>query len=85
MKLMSPETLVMWMQFQGLTVRALAKKAGVSHSLIGFLRKGTRRSTSPETARAIAKALNCPVESLFVPEVSTVSREVAGPSRRRAA
>ena len=83
-QLISHESLAGYMAFRGHTVRTLAKQVGVSHALIGFLRSGHRRSCSPRTARAIAAALNCPVEALFVPRVSTVARETA-PSPRKAA
>lgn len=83
MKIISSEALAGYMAFRGHTVRSLAERAGVSHSLVGFLRKGTRTTTSPKSARAIAKALDCPVEALFVPRLSNVSRETA--QKRRAA
>ena len=83
-QLISHESLAGYMTFRGHTVRTLAKQVGVSHALIGFLRSGHRRSCSPRTARAIAAALNCPVEALFVPRVSAVARETA-PSPRKAA
>lgn len=82
-RVISSEALAGYMAFRGLSVRTLAEKAGCSHSLIGFLRKGTRSTCSPKTARAIAEALNCPVEALFAPRTSIVQREV-GPSRRAA-
>lgn len=76
-RLISPQALAQYMQYRGFTARSLAQRVGCSHSTIGFLMKGTRRNTSPTTAKAIAKALDCPVESLFVVKVSHVSREVA--------
>lgn len=76
-RLISPDSLVGYMSFRGYTVRALAEKAGCSPTAISFLRTGKRKTCRPNTARAIAKALDCPVESLFVPRTSIVRRKVA--------
>lgn len=76
-RLISADALRQYMDFRGMTIRELATRAGCSHSTVGFLAKGTRKTCRPATARAIAKALDCPVESLFVAKVSKVSREVA--------
>lgn len=76
-QLISAAALRQYMSFRGMTIRQLALRAGCSHSTIGFLVKGTRKTCRPETARAIAQALDCPVESMFVPKVSKVSREVS--------
>lgn len=76
-RLISAEALRQYMKFRGMNIRELAERAGVSHSTIGFLTKGTRKTCRPDTARTIAKALDCPVESLFVAKLSHVAREVA--------
>lgn len=61
-------------------VRKMAKKhADVpaeisSRSIIGHLRSGKRTTCQWWTARAIEKCLNAPTGSLFVPQVSRVSR-----------
>lgn len=68
-RLISAQALTQYMAFRGLTVRSLAAKVGVSHGTIGWLTSGQRTTTKPETAKRIAKALDCPVESLFVPIV----------------
>lgn len=68
-KLVSARTLRQYMKFRGYTVRSLADKAGVARGTIGWLTSGKRRTTSPETAIAISKALDCPVGALFSPEV----------------
>lgn len=75
--LMSHEALKGYMGFRGYSVRSLAAKVGVSHASIGHLTSGSRKTCNPEVARKIAKALDCPVEALFVPRISTVHREVA--------
>ena len=75
-RLVSPDALRQYMKFRGYTMRSLADRVGCSHSLIGFLCKGDVKTCRPEYAKAIAKALDCPVESLFVAKVSRVQREV---------
>lgn len=70
-----------YMKFRGYTIRALAARVGCSHATIGHLHSGKRTTCSADTAKAIAKALDCLVESLFVARTSNVSREVS-PSRQ---
>lgn len=65
-RLISASALRQYMQFRGVSVRDLAGKVGVSHGTIGWLTSGKRSTCKPEVARRIAKALDCPVESLFV-------------------
>lgn len=74
MRLISSSALRQYMSFRGYSVRSLAAKVGVSHGTIGWLTSGQRSTTKPETAKRIAKALDCPVESLFVPVVVHGSR-----------
>lgn len=66
-RLISAQALRQYMTFRGHSVRSLASKVGVSHGTIGWLTSGQRNTTKAQTAKAIAKALDCPVESLFVP------------------
>lgn len=66
-----------FMKLRGESVRTLAEKTGCSRSTIGHLRSGHIKRTNPDRARAIAAALNAPVESLFVPSVSRVSQDAA--------
>ncbi len=73
-RLISAQALRLYMEFRGHTVRSLAAKVGVSHGAIGWLTSGQRTSTKVGTAKRIAKALDCPVESLFVPIVVRGSR-----------
>lgn len=77
MKLISAEALAQYMEHRDLTVRRLAHKAGVSSSLVGHLRSGKRSTCLPGNARAIEKSLGAPAGSLFVAQVSRVSREMA--------
>lgn len=73
-RLISAQALRQYMGFRGYSVRSLAAKVGVSHGTIGWLTSGKRNTTKPHTAKLIAKALDCPVESLFVPIVVHGSR-----------
>lgn len=75
-RLISPQALRQYMAFRRYTIRSLAKRIGCSHSTIGHLVSGARKNVSPRIARSIAEALDCPVESLFVPRMSSVQREV---------
>lgn len=77
MRLISAQALRQYMGFRGFSVRSLAKRVGVSHGTIGWLTSGQRTTTKVATAKAIAKALDCPVESLFVPTVVHGSRTVS--------
>ena len=73
-RLISATALRQYMSFRGYSVRSLAAKTGVSHGTIGWLTSGRRNTTKPSTATRIAKALDCPVDALFVPIVVRGSR-----------
>lgn len=73
MRLISAEALAQYMGHRGFTVRSLADRVGVSHSTIGHLRRGSRSTCKPKTAKAIEKALDAPAGSLFVPRVFHVA------------
>lgn len=75
-KLISAQALAQYMEHRGFTVRSLAERVGCSRSLIGHLRSGKRNTCDPKYARAIEKCLDAPAGSLFVPQVSRVSRDV---------
>lgn len=75
-KLISAQALAQYMKHRDHTVRTLADRVGVSPATIGHLRSGKRKTCKPETAKAIEKALDAPVGSLFVANVSHVAREV---------
>ncbi|MFD5315244.1 helix-turn-helix domain-containing protein [Streptomyces sp. NPDC127098] len=49
---------------RGLSQRDLAKRSGVSYSLVRKLEQGDRQSTTMETVRKLADALNVPTSSL---------------------
>jgi len=76
-RLISPVALQQYMKFRGMSLRQLGEKSQNSKALIGHLSTGERRSTHPDRARRIARALDVPVEALFVPEVSTVKRDTS--------
>ena len=69
MRLISAPMLRQCMEYRGLTVRALADRVGVAHGTIGWLTSGKRSATKPATAKAIAEALDYPVDFLFSPTV----------------
>lgn len=74
-ELISATAFAQYMEHRGFTVRSLAARVGCSPALIGHLRSGERKGTNPQRARLIEKALDAPKGSLFVPRLSTVSRE----------
>lgn len=59
-----PETLRLQRLRAVLSRQQLAQKAGVTRQRIDMLEAGHRPGIKPETARAIADALGCPVEDL---------------------
>lgn len=74
-----------YMKYRSMSVRALAAevnrelaregiKDAKSVGIIGHLRSGKRTTCRPETAKAIERALQAPPGSIFVPQVSRVSR-----------
>lgn len=73
MKLISPEILRAHMKHKGFSVQRLANYAGCSKSFIGFLRTGDKTSCTEALAKEIARALDLPVEALFVAKTSAVS------------
>lgn len=75
-KLISAGALAQYMTHRGYTVRTLAERVNCSHSVIGHLRSGARRTCHPDTAKKIERALDAPTGSLFIANVSHVAREV---------
>lgn len=75
-KLISADALAQYMEFRGFTVRTLAERVGCSPATIGHLRSGKRTQCRPEWAKKIEHHLNAPKGSLFVAQVSRVTREV---------
>lgn len=75
-RLISSAAFAQYMKHRGFTVRTLAEQVGCSHSVIGHLRSGARKTCNPVTAKKIERLLDAPAGSLFVPHVSHVAREV---------
>ena len=50
---------------KGWSQRALARHAGVSHTIIADLEKGARRSISTDAAKKLARALGVSVDYLI--------------------
>lgn len=68
------------MTYRGFTVRGLAeatRKPRISRSTIGHLVSGQRSTASPETARAIERALDVAPGTIFQPSVCDVRTHVA--------
>ena len=79
MKLISHEVLKAHMEHKDFSVQRLATYAGCSKSFIGFLRTGAKTSCTEHLAREIARALDLPIEALFVAGSSAPSgRNVKG-------
>jgi hypothetical protein len=78
LKLISADALASYMETRGFTVRTLADAVGGPHlrSTIGHLRSGARATCDKDLAKRIERVLNAPKNSLFIPSVSRVSREV---------
>lgn len=53
-------------KYNRLTIRALAKRADVSHGIIGDLASGRRTTCNPDTATAIEKALDADPNTIFL-------------------
>lgn len=67
-----PEAVTYARRQAGLTVTELAKRCGVTKSLISEIEKGSRNAT-PDMLNKLAEALNCPrvvLESKRVPQTS---------------
>lgn len=79
MKLLSAEVLKAHMKHKDFSTARLATYAGCSKSMIGHLCSGYKTSCTDNLARDIARALDLPIEALFVQKVSAVSgRNVKG-------
>ncbi|AZL13824.1 hypothetical protein CXR25_14080 [Brevibacterium aurantiacum] len=66
-------------KYNRLTIRSLAKRADVSHGIVGDLASGRRATCNPETATAIEKALDADPNTIFLVQVLpvAVTRNVA--------
>lgn len=85
-ELVSPDALKTYMRFREESTRSLAARVGCSHSVIGYLTSGRRKTIRPEWARKIEKILDAPTGSLFKVRLTTVKRErPAGTKNKRAA
>jgi plasmid maintenance system antidote protein VapI len=59
MRIRSAEVLREYVCLLGISERALARSAGISHSTLNHLLTGRRTTCSPATAAAIERALGC--------------------------
>lgn len=67
--------------YNRLSIRELAKRAGVSHGIVGDLSSGRRITCNPETAIKIEQALGADPNTIFLvkvlPVTATKGRRVA--------
>lgn len=76
----------MTMKFRGRMTKAeLAKASGLSKGTIGNILNGTRKTFNPETASAIAEALDVSADELFTLEPLHVNVTRRGSARERVA
>ena len=83
-RLISADALARYMDYRDMSVRELARKVGCSRATIGHLRSGQRDFVRPQWAKAIEDSLEAPRGSLFIPELSSVTREI-GPTHKATA
>lgn len=55
---------------KGLSLRELARRAGVDHSNLGKIERGTGSSPTLDTLEKIAKALNVTLSEMLAPKTS---------------
>jgi transcriptional regulator with XRE-family HTH domain len=67
MRIRSAAVLREYLGLLGLSERALARSAGLSHSTLNHLLSGRRETCSPRTAAAIEAALGCSTGVFFRP------------------
>lgn len=74
-RLISTTAFRQYLAYRQLTYRELAARVGCSHSTIGHLCTGKRKTCGTKIALQIEKALDAPRGSLFVASISPVTRE----------
>ena len=84
-ELISTDALRQYMRHRDYSVKGLADRIGVSKATIGHLHSGGRKSVGPDIAKAIERALDAPIGSLFVPKVSHGARTAELSARRKQA
>ncbi len=75
-RLISPDALASYMSFRDESTRSLGEKVGCSHGTIHNYLSGKVKNVPDKRAKSIARVLNVPAEALFMPTVSTVTRDV---------
>lgn len=78
----NPRAIAEYMEFCDESTRSLAMKVGCSHGTIHNMITGRTRNIPMKRAKRVAKILNAPFSALFLPDMSTVTRDV--PPRRAA-
>lgn len=75
-RLISPDALASYMRFREETTRSLGEKVGCSHGTIHNYARGNVKFVPEKRAKALCRVLGVPLEVLFVPKASTVTRDV---------
>lgn len=83
MRLKSTEILRAFMKQKSFSMSRLARYAGCSKAMIGYLANGTKTTCSVELGEAIAEALDVPWQALFDREASAVSGRNSGNRRKK--
>ena len=81
MKLLSADALRAHMKHKHFSTQRLATYAGCSKSMIGHLCSGYKTSCTEALAREIARALDLPIEALFVAGTSAPSGRISKGSK----
>lgn len=75
MRLISPDVLSFWMGHRGKSLTDLANATQRTRGFISHLRAGRRSTCTPHVAVEIARCLDVPMEALFVPSISSATRQ----------
>lgn len=81
MRLRSPKLLLDYMHANDFTQARLARYAGCSRQFIHLLIKGERTTCTVEVGRRIEEALRVLPETLFVPSVSSETRQAVATAK----
>lgn len=84
MRLISKHALRLWMEQRDVSLQDLANAAQVSKGFISHLTAGRKSTMTPKVADAIARRLDVPLETLFVPSVSSDTGQVVKHQRKAA-
>lgn len=84
MRLISKHALRLWMEQKDVSLQDLANSAEVSKGFISHLTAGRKSTMTPKVAVAIARRLDVPLETLFVPSISSDTTQPVKQGRKAA-